>query len=404
MATKPRYYLTTAISYPNGVPHIGHAYEAIATDAIARFLRLDGHDVFFMTGVDEHGMKMSQTAAKEGITPRALADRNSARFREMCDRLDVSYDRFIRTTEPAHYEASQAIWKKHGRGRRHLYRHLSGLVLGARRGVLRRRRDHGRPGQRARRPAGHAGRVDRGEVLFLPPLGLSGPVAQALRGPPGFRAAGDPLQRGHQLRQSRAAGPLDLAHHARLGRAGARCARSRDVRVGRRAHQLPDRRRLSGCEVTAIQALAGRFARHRQGHRALPRGLLAGVPDFGGPGAAQTHLQPRLSLQSRGENVEVRGQRGRSVRARRRLWRRCAALFLPARGAVRPGRQLQPRDDRRAHERGPRQRSGQPCPTLALDGGQELRGQGAEARRAVAGRQGHPRRRRRHAWPRRAKR
>ena len=112
MAAKPRYYLTTAISYPNGAPHIGHAYEAIATDAIARFLRLDGHDVFFMTGVDEHGLKMAQTAAKEGITPRALADRNSPRFREMCDRLDVSYDRFIRTTEPAHYESSQAIWRR----------------------------------------------------------------------------------------------------------------------------------------------------------------------------------------------------------------------------------------------------------------------------------------------------
>ena len=111
MATKPRFYLTTAISYPNGAPHIGHAYEAITSDAIARFLRLDGHDVFFMTGVDEHGLKMSQTAAKEGITPRALADRNSPRFKEMCDRLDVSYDRFIRTTEPAHYAASQAIWK-----------------------------------------------------------------------------------------------------------------------------------------------------------------------------------------------------------------------------------------------------------------------------------------------------
>jgi methionyl-tRNA synthetase len=112
MAAKPRYYLTTAISYPNGAPHIGHAYEAIATDAIARFRRLDGHDVFFMTGVDEHGLKMSQTAAKEGITPRELCERNSPRFRQMCDRLLVSYDRFIRTTEPAHYRASQAIWKK----------------------------------------------------------------------------------------------------------------------------------------------------------------------------------------------------------------------------------------------------------------------------------------------------
>jgi methionyl-tRNA synthetase len=107
-----RYYLTTAISYPNGAPHIGHAYEAIASDAIARFQRLDGYDVFFMTGVDEHGLKMTQTAAKEGISPRALADRNSPRFQAMCDRLHVAYDRFIRTTEPAHYKASQAIWKK----------------------------------------------------------------------------------------------------------------------------------------------------------------------------------------------------------------------------------------------------------------------------------------------------
>jgi methionyl-tRNA synthetase len=111
-ASKPPYYLTTAISYPNGAPHIGHAYEAIATDAIARFLRLDGYDVFFMTGVDEHGLKMSQTAAKEGITPRQLCSRNSPRFEEMCKRLNISYDRFIRTTEPAHYEASQAIWRK----------------------------------------------------------------------------------------------------------------------------------------------------------------------------------------------------------------------------------------------------------------------------------------------------
>jgi len=111
MTEKPRYYLTTAISYPNAAPHIGHAYEAIATDAIARFKRLDGFDVFFLTGVDEHGLKMSQTAAKEGITPRELSNRNTPRFQAMCDRLNVSYDRFIRTTEPAHYESSQAIWR-----------------------------------------------------------------------------------------------------------------------------------------------------------------------------------------------------------------------------------------------------------------------------------------------------
>ncbi len=110
--TQAKFYITTAISYPNGVPHIGHAYEAVATDAIARFKRIDGHDVFFLTGVDEHGMKMTQTAAKEGLTPRQLCDRNTPIFEAMCDRLSISRDRFIRTTEPAHYEASQALWRR----------------------------------------------------------------------------------------------------------------------------------------------------------------------------------------------------------------------------------------------------------------------------------------------------
>lgn len=109
---RPAFYLTTAISYPNGAPHIGHAYEAIAADVLARFKRLDGFDVRFMTGTDEHGQKMQQTAAREGITPKELADRNAAAFRAMDDELQVSYDRFIRTTDPDHYAASQEIWKR----------------------------------------------------------------------------------------------------------------------------------------------------------------------------------------------------------------------------------------------------------------------------------------------------
>src|SRR5438067_7703201 len=112
MADKPRYYVTTAISYPNGVPHIGHAYEAIATDAIARFMRLDGRDVFFLTGTDEHGMKMQQTAAREGITPRELTERNVPRFRAMVERMNCSNDDFIRTTEERHHHSSEAIWQR----------------------------------------------------------------------------------------------------------------------------------------------------------------------------------------------------------------------------------------------------------------------------------------------------
>src|SRR6478736_4462723 len=105
------FYITTAISYPNGPPHIGHAYEAIAADAIARFQRSQGRDVRFQTGTDEHGLKMAQAARGEGVEPRALADKMSLLFQEMCDTLNVSYDRFIRTSQPDHYRASQAIWK-----------------------------------------------------------------------------------------------------------------------------------------------------------------------------------------------------------------------------------------------------------------------------------------------------
>jgi methionyl-tRNA synthetase len=105
------FYISTAISYPNGPPHIGHAYEAIATDVIARFQRQMGRDVFFQTGTDEHGLKMAQTARERGVEPAALAAEMSSLFKAMDDRLSISYDRFIRTTEPEHHRASQAIWQ-----------------------------------------------------------------------------------------------------------------------------------------------------------------------------------------------------------------------------------------------------------------------------------------------------
>lgn len=105
------FYITTAISYPNGRPHIGHAYEAIAADAIARFHRLSGRDVRFQTGTDEHGLKMAQKARENGVTPRELADEMSGYFRAMCDSLAISYDRFIRTVEPANHRAARALWQ-----------------------------------------------------------------------------------------------------------------------------------------------------------------------------------------------------------------------------------------------------------------------------------------------------
>ncbi|MGC6471798.1 MAG: methionine--tRNA ligase [Parvibaculales bacterium] len=111
-AVKEPYYITTAISYPNGLPHIGHAYEAIATDVIARYKRLSGYDVKFVTGTDDHGQKMFQTARDRGISARELADEVTPHFKEMVSLLGCSNDDFIRTSELRHYEAVKAIWRK----------------------------------------------------------------------------------------------------------------------------------------------------------------------------------------------------------------------------------------------------------------------------------------------------
>ena len=110
--TKEKFYITTAISYPNGAPHIGHAYEALATDALARFKKLDGFDVFFLTGTDEHGQKIQQTAAKLGKTAAAFVDEMAPLFKQMVAVLGCSNDDFIRTTEARHKATATALWKK----------------------------------------------------------------------------------------------------------------------------------------------------------------------------------------------------------------------------------------------------------------------------------------------------
>ena len=112
MAKSNRYYITTPIYYPNGVPHIGHGYTTIACDVLARFHRLDGAEVHFLTGTDEHGLKIKQTAEARGISPRSLVEELSARFREMCKQLHISNDDFIRTTEPRHVASCQELWRR----------------------------------------------------------------------------------------------------------------------------------------------------------------------------------------------------------------------------------------------------------------------------------------------------
>ncbi|HXQ50191.1 MAG TPA: methionine--tRNA ligase [Stellaceae bacterium] len=112
MSVGDPYYLTTPIYYVNDSPHIGHAYTTVATDALARFQRLDGRDVMFLTGTDEHGQKVAKSARDAGVDPQAFCDRVSQNFRDMGKLMNISNDDFIRTTEPRHVKASQAIWQE----------------------------------------------------------------------------------------------------------------------------------------------------------------------------------------------------------------------------------------------------------------------------------------------------
>src|SRR5208337_1622527 len=109
---KPKFYITTPIYYVNADPHIGHAYTSIACDAMARHKRLAGYDVYFLTGVDEHGQKVELAAKEEGITPQEFVDRLSLRFREMKEKLNLTNDDFIRTTEERHHKGVQAFYNR----------------------------------------------------------------------------------------------------------------------------------------------------------------------------------------------------------------------------------------------------------------------------------------------------
>ena len=112
MTDRPSYYVTTPIYYVNDVPHIGHAYTTLASDVLARFKRLDGYDVMFLTGTDEHGQKVEKSAEKAGVDPQVFCDKVSARFRDLAEAMNFSNDQFIRTTEDRHKRAVQHLWTR----------------------------------------------------------------------------------------------------------------------------------------------------------------------------------------------------------------------------------------------------------------------------------------------------
>ena len=111
MSGKTPYYITTPIYYVNDSPHIGHAYTTLACDVLARFKRLDGYDVKFLTGTDEHGQKVEKSAQAAGVDPQTFTDEVSQNFRRLAADMNYSNDDFIRTTEPRHIEACQALWR-----------------------------------------------------------------------------------------------------------------------------------------------------------------------------------------------------------------------------------------------------------------------------------------------------
>jgi methionyl-tRNA synthetase len=342
MATAPKFYLTTAIHYTNGPPHIGHAYEMVASDAIARFKRLDGYDVFAMTGTDEHGQKVQRTAAQNGLEPKAYVDQIADRFQEMEERLGCSFDRFIRTTDADHLPSTQELWRRmEANGDIYLAKYAGWYSV----------RDEAFYGEEettlladGTRLGGQGTPVEwvEEESYFFRLKSYQDRLLQLYEDVPNFIS---PATRKNEI-VSFVKGGLE------------------DLSISRTTFDwgLPvpgDERHVMYVWVDALNnyltgtgfpdpanpraaLLAGRCPHHRQGHRALPHGLLAGLPDVGRPAVAQARLRPWLpALQGR-EDVEIARQRRRSLRTRRRLWRRPAALFLPARGLVRPGRQLQP--------------------------------------------------------------
>ena len=109
---KEKYYITTAIAYTSGKPHIGNTYEVVLADAIARYKRQMGFDVYFQTGTDEHGQKIEEKATAAGIKPQQFVDEVAAEIKNIWDLMNTSYDRFIRTTDPHHEEVVQKIFKK----------------------------------------------------------------------------------------------------------------------------------------------------------------------------------------------------------------------------------------------------------------------------------------------------
>ena len=298
--------------------------------------------MFFLTGTDEHGLKMVQTAESEGLAVAELAARNAGRFKEMDERLNVSFDRFIRTTEPAHHRSVQVVWNRMQQNgdiyidtyagwysvRDEAYYAEEETVVGE---------DNVRRG-----PQGSPVEWVEEKSYFFKLSAYQDRLLALYESQPDFIG---PDSRRNEVISFVKGGLKDLSISRTTFDWGVKVPNDPEhvmyVWVDALTNYItgvgfPDE------SDDELALLAGRRAHHRQGHHPLPRGVLAGVPDVGGHSRAEARLCARLPVQQGREDVEVGRQRRRSLQSGRAVRRRPDALFLPARGAVRAGRQLQP--------------------------------------------------------------
>ena len=377
---KTPYYITTAISYPNGAPHIGHAYEAIATDAIARFMRLDGYDVYFLTGTDEHGQKMQQTATREGLTARQLRDRNVPLFEAMVKRLECSNDDFIHTTEERHHRSSEEIWRRMEKnGDIYLDKYAGWYSV---RDEAYYAEDETHLNEQKVRVSSKTGTpvewVEEESYFFR--LSAYQDKLLKLFERPNYVL---PKERLNEVASFVRGGLQDLSISRTTFDWGIRVPGADKhimyvwvdaltnyiTGVGFPDDQSEKFKRYWPAALHVIGKDIVRF------HAVYWPAFLMSA----GLEVPQAHFLARLPVQPRGKDVEVGRQRGRPVHHGGRLRRRSVALLLSARNPVRAGRQLQPRGHRQPHQCRSRQRPRQSGAALAVDGGQGLRRRAAGA-------------------------
>jgi len=335
-----RFFISTPIYYINAEPHLGHAYTTMVADASARAHRLMGDDVFFLTGTDEHGQKVERAAQKAGLPVKAFADQVAQKFRDLLPTLNISNDDFIRTTEPRHYAACQALWRR-VRDRGHIYKgKYEGWYCTIDEVFV--------PDtqlQDGRCPiCGNTVERIAEESYFFRLSAFRDRLLEHYTAHHDFVTPQSAAQRDDVVPRSRTRRSEREPHVVHVGHSCAGRHGARDVRLVRRAHELHDRRGIRrrrrgiGGEIRAL--LAGGRASHRQGNRAPARDLLAGVPDGGRLAAAAPGRQPWLVADGGRQDVEVPRQRRAAAGVHRPVRSRRAPLFRVSRDGVRPGCQL----------------------------------------------------------------